>query len=284
MARTRRNLRRHLESSSGSSAAAPRGGVLSDRLTAFIDRATYGSRLRAECETSNLNWPMLARCWTAALLIVPGACFMLTGNLWVVPGSFAAVFCAPRVAGRFAEVRRGRQDSTQIETLASDLALFLRSGTPVDEALALCSRDSGPRISSAVSRFQSDLSVGMNGDAALASLVADLDNSDLRLIAQAMLTSNETGSDVTSLMDTIGEAVRERSAIARELNNQTVQARLSGRVVTALPLVFLALSAFASRSTINILFGTVPGLVMLGIAAVMNVLGFLWIRKILNIE
>jgi tight adherence protein B len=281
--RTRDNIQKHLDPQSASDTRSQRS-ALSRSLTGLVERTALTKRVREACEGSNLNQHVLLRLWLASVLIVPAACFMLTRSLWVVPGALAAVLCAPRLVAQLAGMKRERLYREQLDDLASDLSLFLRSGTPVEEALALCSRDSSPGIRAAVVRFQSDLSIGVSTDAALSSLVTELDNSDLRLIAQTMMTSHETGSDVTAIMDTIGEAVRERSAIARELESQTVQARLSGKVVAALPLVFLALSALASRGTLKILFGTVPGLLMLGAAAAMNVLGFLWIRRILDIE
>jgi tight adherence protein B len=85
-------------------------------------------------------------------------------------------------------------------------------------------------------------------------------------------------------MEAVGEALRERVAIRRELHTQTIQSRLSGHIVAALPLVFLGLSAMISRGTLSVLFGTVPGLLMLTAAVVLDTLGFLWIRRILDIK
>jgi Flp pilus assembly protein TadB len=59
---------------------------------------------------------------------------------------------------------------------------------------------------------------------------------------------------------------------------------LSGRVVAALPLIFLALSALVSKSTLGVLIGSTPGLIILVVALCLNAAGFLWIRKILDIE
>ena len=85
-------------------------------------------------------------------------------------------------------------------------------------------------------------------------------------------------------MGAVGDAARERAAIRRELETQTVQGRMSGRIVAGLPLIFLALSCLVARGTLAALLGTVPGLAMLVVAVALNALGFLWIRKILDIK
>ena len=133
-------------------------------------------------------------------------------------------------------------------------------------------------------RFQSDVALGSDVGASLLELVADFDNRDLELIAQALVTSRDTGSEISGIMDTIGEAVRERASIRRELATQTVQGRMSGRVVAALPLIFLALSVLVSRNTLRTLVGTTPWLIILVVGVGMNVAGFLLIRKILDIN
>jgi tight adherence protein B len=185
----------------------------------------------------------------------------------------------------FAERGRGeRAAREQCDRLASDLALHLRCGIPVDEAVALCARDLGPPLSEALHRYLGEVALGANAGDALIELVRSLDSQDLELIALAAVTSRETGSDIRSVMGSVGEAVRERAAIRRELLTQTVQGRMSGRIVAGLPFIFLALSALVSRGTISVLLGTVPGVIMLSAAATLDVLGFLWIRKILDIK
>jgi tight adherence protein B len=180
--------------------------------------------------------------------------------------------------------RSGHRTREQCERLASDLALYLRCGIPVEDSLALCARDLGPPLTDLLTRFQAEVSLGADSGPALLDLVGALDNQDLELIARAAVTSRETGADIREIMGNIGDAVRERAAIRRELYTQTVQGRMSGRIVAGLPLIFLGLSAVVSRGTLSVLLGTVPGLVMLFAAAVMDLLGFLWIRRILDIK
>lgn len=278
----RGNIARHLEAADVEDGAAKRWRVL-----AWLEGRRAASALRDLHRSSGLpvSWRALMGCWLAALLVLPVAAFLMTSSLIAIPAGLGVACALPGLAMKLLTRRRERRAAQECDRLAADLALFLRSGIPVEEALALCARGlSSPGLIEAMERFQSDVALGSDVGASLLELVADLDNRDLELIAQALVTSRETGSEISGIMDTIGEAVRERSSIRRELATQTVQGRMSGRVVAALPLIFLALSVLVSRNTMRVLLGTVPGLIILVVGVGMNAAGFLWIRKILDIK
>jgi tight adherence protein B len=282
----RRQLERHLSAEQGPDARPRRRRAGAGRVSLWLEKTRVSSRLRERLEDSGLpvRWAVLWRAWLVALVVLPLAACLLARSLAVAPLALAAAFVLPGAALRALARKRKRKTADECDVLAADLSLYLRSGIPVADAVVLCVRDSGPPVSDAVAHFQADLGLGASVDAAFIELATALDNRDLQMIAQAMATSQETGADVSRIMDTIGEAVRERSAIRRELASQTVQGRLSGRVVAALPLIFLGLSALVSRSTLAVLLGTTPGLIILVVAVVLNVLGFLWIKKILDIK
>ncbi|MHB8894344.1 MAG: type II secretion system F family protein [Candidatus Geothermincolia bacterium] len=285
--KTRKIIQKHLGEDGETPAFTSDSEVgLVHRLVARLGKTRAGMQVRRLLEDSGLqiSWATALNCWLAAVVLVPLSAFLITGNVLAGPAALLAIICAPGTVLKVLARKRDRAAIAECDSLAADLALFLRSGIPIEDALSLCARDAGPAIAGAVSRFNADITLGAGTGTALGNLVAALDNRDLQLIAQAVITSTETGSDIRNIMDTIGETVRERAAIKRELSALTVQGRLSGKIVAGLPLIFLALSALASRSTLSVLLGTTPGLVMLGAAGVMNLVGFLWIRKILEIR
>lgn len=284
-AQARSRIMKHLGS-------APKGrgpgrvGRLLESLAGRFDATRYATRLRAALEGSGLRiaWPRFRLMWLWGLLSVPLLAVALTGSALTAPPAAAAAVFLPTVVLELMRRRKDNRASEECEGLAADLALFLRCGIPVEEAIVLCAPDLKPPLSGPVERFQAEIALGSEPDAALEELVDALANPDLELIARAVLVSRETGSDIRAVMDSIGDAIRERAAIRRELYSQTVQGRLSGRIVAGLPFLFLGLTALVSRGTLATLFGTVPGLVMLAAAAVLDLLGFLWIRRILDIK
>lgn len=280
----RRNLEKHL--SKGEEGRLPVLARLASRLSARLDSTVWATALRDvhSQSASEVTWESFRLLWFGGLALLPLLSLVVTGSWLSVPPTFLFLLAIPRSLLPMVRRRNERKAREQCERLASDLALYLQCGIPVADSLELCSRDLGPPLSEALARFQGEVVLGADSGPAFLDLAGRLDNQDLQLIAQAAVTSRETGADIRQIMGNVGDAVRERAAIRRELYTQTVQGRLSGRVVAGLPFLFLGLSALMSRATLSVLLGTVPGLIMLIAAAVMDVLGFLWIRKILDIK
>ncbi len=283
--RTRARVLKRLETASGAAAPrTPRRGVLSATRGRF-EKSAAGTRLKRQLVESGapLSWDMFLTLWSWSLLFVPALALLCAPTpLAIPPALLAAAFIPPRLV-KSLKGRAGVKLEKQVEDFSADLSLYLRCGVPVDSAVALCSQDATAPLSGYLKEPLAMMAVG-SVEEALDSLASSLDSADMKLIVKAVVASRQTGSDVRTIMAAVGESLRDRSAIKRELSTQTVQARLSGKVVAALPLLFLALSAAVSRGSLGVLFGTVPGIIMLCVAAALELLGFLWIRKILDID
>lgn len=277
-------LERHL----GAASKRERGGAIRRRLawlSGRIDETRYLGRLRDSLEISgvNLSWGNFRSLWLWSLVVLPALAVLMTGNALSAPLAGMAAFLLPGTVLKSFHRKRDRKAGEQCDRLAADLSLYLRCGIPIEEAIALCASEFEAPLADLLEKYLGEVTLGA-GDSALLELVSSLDSPDLELIAQAVITSRETGSDIRGVMEAIGEAIRERAAIRRELETQTVQGKLSGRIVAGLPFIFLGLSVLVSKGTLTVLLGTASGIVMLVVATVLNLLGFLWIRRILDIE
>lgn len=289
-ARARARARRRLEKHMGSPEAGKALTTSARRILALLGQklaeTRYARRLRRALEISGVSVSRERFCVLLLGLVVllPLLAFTMTGSALSIPPALTAALFIPFPALDFLKRRAIRKGEEQCEQLAADVALYLRCGIPVEEAVVLSIPDFGPPLSGTLARFQAAVAMGARADTAFQELTAELDNSDFELISHAVVTSRETGSDIRGIMKAVGEALRERSAIRRELYSQTIQGRLSGRIVAGLPLIFLGMSALVSRTSLAVLFGTLPGLLMLLAAGALELLGFLWIRRILDIR
>lgn len=85
-------------------------------------------------------------------------------------------------------------------------------------------------------------------------------------------------------MDVTRESIEDDLEMSRSLRTQTAQARLSARIVTAMPFALVALFSILSEGFLTPFFESVPGMVMLGVALLMQVAGVLIVRNMLNVE
>jgi tight adherence protein B len=107
---------------------------------------------------------------------------------------------------------------------------------------------------------------------------------DVRILVTAILIQREVGGNLAEVLDNLSSVIRARFTIRRQLRVYTAQGRMSGYVLALLPIVvgtaiYLLNPEYGSR-----MFTHPIGKVLLGVAFVMQILGFLWIRKIIDID
>lgn len=231
-----------------------------------------------------IAWDTLLVSWLWLIAALPMLAVGFSGNIVSAAPAAAAAALLPIPAVKIVRMINRRNIENQSSRFTGDLALYLQCGIPIERSVDLVARDYGCPIKEHLNKVLKELDVGNRPDATLKELAELLDNPELELIAQTVKTSRETGADISKVMESIGMTIRERAAIKRELKTQTVQGKMSGRMVAALPLLFLALTATVSRQTLIILLTTIPGMLMLVVAVVLDIAGFLWINKILNIK
>ena len=88
------------------------------------------------------------------------------------------------------------------------------------------------------------------------------------------------GGDLPALLRSLARRLDERRGVNAEIRALTAQARLSARVVPLLPVVGLALAALLDAGAVRLLLTTAPGLAIVAVAAVLDLVGLLAIRAI----
>ncbi|MBN1289431.1 MAG: type II secretion system F family protein [Actinobacteria bacterium] len=266
------------------------GGSVFSRPFGRISRAAGSSRALARLRSSLVNsgirmdWDTVVALWLWLLVASPALTVAVLGNVVFAVPAFAAVFFLPPTA--LSAVKRVHEKNLieQLERLTGDLALYIQCGIPVDKAVELLANDFHQPVKEHLDRLKKEFDIGTMPDKALMELATLVEDSELVLVAQTVRTSRETGADVSRVMESIGITIRERAAMKRELRTQTIQGKMSGQMVAALPLLFLALIAMVSRNALLTLMTTVPGLIMLGTALTLDIIGFKWINRMLDIK
>jgi Flp pilus assembly protein TadB len=162
-AAARSGVARHL----GQGTEGEAGHDLPSRAVARLEGTHAAHALRELYQSSGLTfaWPVLVRCWIAASFILPAAFFLLTRSLLAIPAGVLLALALPGLAMKLLGRQRERKQRQECDGMASDLALFLRSGIPVQEALALCARGlKSPTVVDAMERFASDVALGSESE------------------------------------------------------------------------------------------------------------------------
>ena len=107
---------------------------------------------------------------------------------------------------------------------------------------------------------------------------------DVRFFVTAVLIQHDTGGNLAEILDNLAGVVRERFKIRRQVRVHTAHGRMTGYVLTALPVFLLIALSFINPDHVSLLFEDRMGQIMLMGAVVMQVLGFLWIKQVVKIE
>jgi tight adherence protein B len=235
--------------------------------------------------------------WAGSIVGVPLFMFLLSAFLpalrnplflliGIVIGFFIPRFwLARRRNGRLGAFNKQLPDTITL------VANALRAGSSFLQAIELVVRETRPPISTEFARVIREVNLGLPFEQALENMVRRVRSDDLELMATAISIQHQVGGNLAEILDSIAYTIRERIRIQGEIRTLTAQQRLSGYVVAGLPIglagfLFVAAPGFMdpmfdARASI---IGLPAGVIVLAIGGFMMFLGFMAIRRIVDIE
>jgi tight adherence protein B len=213
--------------------------------------------------------------------IIPIVCRM---PAWAAPvaGILAAVL--PLAWLVLKRKRRLKAFGAQMPDAMELIARALRSGHSLGSGFNLVASEMADPIATEFNRVYEEQNLGIPLETALQNLADRIPNLDLKFFSTAVILQRQTGGDLAEILDKIGYIVRERFKIFGQVQALTGEGRLSGVVLLALPPVLFLAVYKLNPEYISVLFTDSMGKQMLAGAAVMQFVGALVIRKIINIK
>ena len=152
-------------------------------------------------------------------------------------------------------------------------------------------RESRPPISTEFGRVIREVNLGLSFDVALENMVRRVRSDDLELMATAISIQHTVGGNLAEILDSIAFTIRERVRIKGEIRTLTAQQRLSGYVVGFLPIGLAGFLFIAAPRFMDPMFdprasiiGLPAGVIILGLGGFAMFMGFMFIRRIVDIE
>jgi tight adherence protein B len=107
---------------------------------------------------------------------------------------------------------------------------------------------------------------------------------DARFFVTAVLTQRESGGNLSEVLDSLAALIRERSRLRRQVRVVSAHGRITGWVLAGLPLALTGLMFIVAPEHIKVLFTDPLGIRMVAAAVVLQVIGFVAMQRIVNIE
>ncbi|MGJ3238490.1 MAG: type II secretion system F family protein [Anaerolineae bacterium] len=214
-----------------------------------------------------------------------GFIFLAGGDV-VFSSLFAAVgFFVPR----FYVNRRVNQRLYAFEgQLADTLGLWvnaLRSGYSVLQAMEAIAQDAPEPTKTEFERIVREVQLGIDMADALQHLLDRIESEDLDLVVTAVNIQREVGGNLAEILEVISGTIRERIKLKGEIRVLTSQGRITGYVISGLPILLAAFLNFASPGYMGAMFtNRLCGWPLVGLGLALIGIGSAVIQKIIDID
>ncbi len=219
----------------------------------------------------------------AGVLGAVAAVVLGKGVLWSVAGLVVGL-AAPVLWLLHRRARRLKKFTAQLPDALELIARALRAGQSLAAAIHLVGEEMKPPIAQEFALAYEEQNLGIPLEEALRNMTRRVPSLDLKFFATAVVLQRQTGGDLAEVLDKISHLIRERFKIWGQIQALTGEGRMSGVVLLALPPVLLAVMYYLNPDYTSLLFTHPQGQKMLAGAVIMQILGALVIRKIVNIK
>ena len=192
-------------------------------------------------------------------------------------------FFVPDWYVKFVISKRIKAFNGQLGDTIGLMANSLRSGYSLLQSMELVARESPDPIGMEFKRVVREVGLGISAQDALNNLLRRMTSDDLDLLITAINIQYEVGGNLAQILDTISHTIRERVRIKGEIAVLTAQGRVSGYLISALPIVIGVVVTLINPEYMNAMWAF-PWIIMPICGGVMLFIGFMVIRKIVNIE
>lgn len=204
-----------------------------------------------------------------------------------LPGALAAAAgagLAPRLAMRLLRDRRRTRLREQFPDALMLMAASLRAGQGLAQAVAATADQTDAPVSQELDLLMRAARLGTPIEDGLAALAARHPLEEVMLLRAAIGVSSRAGGGLAEALDGLAGVLRSTLAVEAKVEALTAQGRLQAAVMAALPpgLAFLLMQV--DPDAMRVLFDTTTGRAASAAVAVLDLLGYLWIRRIVRID
>lgn len=173
------------------------------------------------------------------------------------------------------------------EQLGDSLTMMsnsMKSGYSFFQAVEIVVEEMTGPISEEFGILQKEISLGQTTEKALENMAARVSSEDLELVITAVMIQRQVGGNLAEVLDNITATIRDRVRIKGELKTVTAQGRLSGWIISLLPLILYCMTYLINPKQTGLMLTKPLGIAMIVAAVVMELIGVMLIRKVVQIE
>ncbi|HZB88981.1 MAG TPA: type II secretion system F family protein [Terracidiphilus sp.] len=252
----------------------------------ILRKAEITPRLRRLLYQANLKWTvggLVLMCGTA--FVIPGYLVYLRTSQILFGLLIGAMFgFAPIGYVLFLRKKRLGKFEEGLPEALDLICSALRVGHSFNSALGLVTRECAEPVGPEFKVCFEEQNYGLELKTALDNMVNRVPVQDLRIVVTGILIQKESGGNLAEVLEKTSEVIRERFRLKRQVLTHTAQGRLTGMVLTGLPIALGCALYFVNPKMMSLLWTREVGVKLLEVSAGLIVVGGLIINKIVNMD
>ena len=247
--------------------------LASDEFSNYL--AMSGVKLRA----TEFVWS-----WVIIAIVPALLAFLLSDNLITALGVGIIGLAIPPILVQRSKKKRQNEFNKQLGDSLSIMENCIKAGFSFQQAMESIAADMQPPISTEFQKTLREVQYGISLSEALRHMVDRVKNKDLDLLVSSVLISAQVGGNLSDIMEVISDTVQDRLKIKADVRVLTTSGRFSGIIIGLLPVFIMLFIMLINPDYFNSFVASDIGKIMLTASVVLEAIGFLAIRKIIDIK
>ncbi len=231
-----------------------------------------------------MDYRKLVYLYFSAFLFVPVLVYVLTANPLFAIASLAVPLVAPKMIVGFIRKRRLQKFRYQFPDALVMVSSSLRAGASLTTSLENLVRESKPPLNQEFALMMRNQRLGVSFDDALKRMEERIPLQEFSLFSAGTRIAREVGGNLADMLDSLADTMFKTMQTEGKIKSLTSQGKMQGMVMAGLPLLMMFALNALEPVAMHPLFHSLTGWFVLFIIAVMEVLGYLGIRKITDID
>ncbi len=179
---------------------------------------------------------------------------------------------------------RGRRFEEKLVDAVDAMVSGLYAGENIEEALVSGAEYAEGGARTEMREISGRLGVGMSIRSAVRRMVERFDSEGVRLFTQTLIAKWDVGGDLAPVLQAVVRVMRDRLRMRLQLHAQMTGARFAAVILAIMPYLLLPVFLWRKPEWLDSLFGDPVGIQLFVIAVILQLVGFLWLRRLMRIE
>lgn len=222
--------------------------------------------------------------WALIIIFPAMIAFVLNKGIVIMAGLAGIGMIIPPAVIKKMKNNRMEKFNNQLGDALLIISNSLRAGFTFEQALSSMVKNLPDPISTEFKKIIREVELGEKIEISMAEVAERMNSKDMELMNTAVAIQRKVGGNLADVLDNIGETIRDRIIIKRNIKSLTAQGEISGKVIALLPVILLVMISIVNKEYMEPMFTTTYGYFMLGLCGFLEILGYTMIKKLINIE